>query len=166
MKDRLLRLLKEIYPYIIIILIVVIIRIFIITPVTVDGPSMNETLHNGEVLLLKKFDKSFDRYDVVVFIKKGKTNEKLIKRILALPGEKIKCVSGIIYVNNEEIDDSHAFGKTNDFSEVIVGDDEYFVVGDNREISYDSRYFGPIKKENIQGVADFRLFPFNKFGNF
>jgi len=166
MNDKIIKVTKELLPYVLIILIVVLIRSFIITPVTVDGPSMNETLHNGEVLLLKKFDKSFDRYDVVVFIKKGKTQEKLIKRIIALPGEKVKCVSGIIYVNNEEIEDSHAHGETKDFGEVIVGENEYFVMGDNREVSYDSRYFGPIKKENILGVTDFRLFPFNKFGNF
>ena len=166
MNGKLFKVLKEVYPYILIILIVVLIRIFIITPVNVEGPSMNETLHNGEILLLKKFDKSFDRYDVVVFIKKGKTEEKLIKRIMALPGEKIKCVSGIIYVNNEEIEDSHAYGKTADFGEVIVGDDEYFVIGDNREVSYDSRYFGPIKKETITGITDFRIFPFDKFGSF
>lgn len=166
MNNKALVVLKELLPYVLIILVVVLIRTFIITPVTVDGPSMNETLHNGEILFLKKFDKSYDRNDVVVFIKKGKQDEKLIKRVLALPGEKIKCVSGIIYVNNEEIDDSHAYGKTADFSEVTLGEDEYFLVGDNREVSYDSRYFGPVKKENIQGVTDFRLFPFNKFGSF
>ena len=166
MNNKALVVLKELLPYVLIILVVVLIRTFIITPVTVDGPSMNETLHNGEILFLKKFDKSYDRNDVVVFIKRGKQDEKLIKRVLALPGEKIKCVSGIIYVNNEEIDDSHAYGKIADFSEVTLGEDEYFLVGDNREVSYDSRYFGPVKKENIQGVTDFRLFPFNKFGSF
>lgn len=166
MNNKALVVFKELLPYVLIILVVVLIRTFIITPVTVDGPSMNETLHNGEILFLKKFDKSYDRNDVVVFIKRGKQDEKLIKRVLALPGEKIKCVSGIIYVNNEQIDDSHAYGKTADFSEVTLGEDEYFLVGDNREVSYDSRYFGPVKKENIQGVTDFRLFPFNKFGSF
>ena len=163
MKEKTLNILKEVYPYIIIILVVVLIRTFIVTPVSVDGPSMNETLHNGEILILKKFDKSFDRYDVVVFKRK---DSKLIKRVLALPGEKIKCVSGIIYVNNEEIDDSHAHGKTDDFSEVIVGENEYFVVGDNRENSFDSRFFGPVNKDSILGTTDFRLFPFNKFGGF
>ena len=163
MKEKTLNILKEVYPYIIIILVVVLIRTFIVTPVSVDGPSMNETLHNGEILILKKFDKSFDRYDVVVFKRK---DSKLIKRVLALPGEKIKCVSGIIYVNNEEIDDSHAHGKTDDFSEVIVGENEYFVVGDNRENSFDSRFFGPVNKDSILGTTDFRLFPFNKFGSF
>lgn len=161
--ESVIKFLKSILPYIIIILVVVIIRVFIVTPVTVDGPSMNETLHNGDVLLLKKFDKSFDRYDVVVF-KRG--NDRLIKRVLALPNEKIKCVSGIIYVNNEEIDDSNKHGNNVDFAEYILGNDEYFVVGDNRENSYDSRFFGPIKKDMILGVTDLRLYPFNRLGGF
>ncbi len=163
MGTKLLKLLKEIIPYVVIILIVVLIRIFIATPISVDGPSMNDTLHDKELLILKKFDKTYERNEVLIF-KRG--NNRLIKRLLALPGEKIKCVSGIIYVNNEEIDDSHAKGKNADFSEVILADDEYFVVGDNRENSYDSRFFGPIKKDSILGTSDFRLFPFNKFGGF
>ena len=163
MKEKILKFLKEIYPYIIIILVVILIRTFIATPVRVDGPSMNEALHDGELLILKKFDKSYDRYDVVVFNRK---NDKLIKRIYGLPGEKIKCVSGIIYVNNEKIDDSHAHGKNMDFSEVTLADNQYFVMGDNRENSYDSRYFGPINKDSIQGITNFRLFPFDKFGGF
>ena len=157
------KILKEILPYVIIILVVVLIRTFLITPVTVDGPSMNETLTDGDVLFLKKYDKSIERFDVIVF---KRNNERLIKRVLALPGEKIKCVSGIIYVNNEEIDNSHALGKTADFKEVILGDDEYFAVGDNRENSFDSRSFGPIKKDVIQGTVDLRIFPFNKIKKF
>lgn len=150
---------KELLPYIIIIVVVVLIRVFIITPVTVDGPSMNETLHQGDVLLLNKLNKGNIKRDDIIVFKNGK--DELIKRVLALPGEKIKCVSGIIYVNNEEYKDNHAFGKTNDFMEYSLKDDEYFVVGDNRENSYDSRYFGPIKKDVIKGIVSIRLFPFN-----
>ena len=161
--ERLNKFFKEIWPYIVIIIVAVIIRSFIITPVTVEGPSMNQTLYQGDIMLLKKFDKSIERFDIIVFKRK---NDKLIKRVLALPGEKIKCVSGIIYVNNEEIDDSFAYGKTEDFKEYILGDDEYFVVGDNRENSFDSRSFGPIKKDSIEGSIDLRIFPFNKIKKF
>lgn len=163
MKEKILKIIKEIYPYALIILVVILIRTFIITPVTVDQVSMNDTLYKGDVLLLKKFDKNYERFEVIVF---KRNNDRLIKRVIALPGEKIKCVSGIVYVNNEEISNEHIKGKTDDFHEVILGDDEYFVMGDNRENSMDSRMFGPIKKENILGTTDFRIFPFNKFGNF
>ncbi len=150
---------KDLIPYIIIILVVVLIRTFIITPVTVNGVSMNETLSDNDVMILKKYKKNDIKHNDIVVIQRNK--DKLIKRVLALPGEKIKCVSGVIYVNNEEIDDSHAHGKTVDFQEYILGDDEYFVLGDNRENSLDSRSFGPVKKDAILGITNVIIFPFN-----
>ena len=155
---------KEVYPYVLVILAVVLIRLFIITPVTVKGPSMNETLHEGDIMILNKLNKNnIKRDDIIVFYRK---NERLIKRVLALPGEKIKCVSGVIYINNEVYDDKYATGTTKDFEEYTLEVDQYFAVGDNRENSYDSRYFGPINKDSIQGITNFRLFPFDKFGGF
>lgn len=148
---------KEILPYIIIILVVILIRTYIITPVTVDGPSMNVTLFNGDVMILNKWDKNIERDEIVVF-KKG--NDRLIKRVIALPNEKIKCVSGKIYINNEEYNDIHGYGKTLDFEEHTLGNDEYFVIGDNRENSFDSRAFGPINKKNIMGTTNLIIFPF------
>ncbi len=158
------KIIKEIIPYIVIILVVVLIRSFIITPVTVDGPSMEKTLFSGDVMILKKFAKNNLKKGEIVVIQKG--SNKLIKRLFAMPGEKIKCVSGIIYVNNEEVDDSHANGKTPDFKEYILGDDEYFVIGDNRNNSFDSRSFGPVKKDQILGTTDLIIFPFNHFKKF
>jgi len=159
MNEKVKKIIKELLPYVIIILVVVLIRTFIITPVTVDGVSMNETLADKDIMILNKLGKNnINRYDVVV-IKRNK--DKLIKRVLGLPGEKIKCVSGIIYINNEEIENKHAYGKTADFKEYVLSDDEYFVLGDNRENSLDSRSFGPVKKENILGTTSLIIFPFN-----
>ena len=155
---------KEIIPYVIVILVVVLVRLFIISPVTVNGESMNDTLQNGDLMLLKKYDKNnINRNDIVVFNYK---KEKLIKRVIALPNEKIKCVSGIIYINNEEYDNKYAKGKTKDFEEVALGDDEYFVMGDNRENSHDSRAIGPIKKDIISGTTDLIIFPFSHIKKF
>ena len=152
---------KELIPYVIIIVVVVLIRSFIVTPVSVDGPSMNNTLYDKDVMLLNLFDKNYKRDDIVVF-RMG--SEKLIKRVVALPHEKVKCVSGIIYVNNEVYDDSaFANGKNSDFQEYILGDDEYFVMGDNRNNSKDSRYFGPINKKDILGKTHIVIFPFSHF---
>ncbi len=154
------KVIKEMLPYIIIIIVVVIIRTFIITPITVDVPSMNNTLYDGDVMLLNIFDKNYQRNDIIVF-KEG--NDKLIKRVIALPHEKVKCVSKIIYVNNEEYNDEYATGQTDDFKEYILGDNEYFVLGDNRTNSKDSRIIGPINKDRILGKTNIVIFPFNHF---
>ena len=76
---------KELIPYILIISLVILIRTFIITPVRVDGPSMEDTLENGDILLLQKFNNNYQRFDIVVL---NYNNEKLVKRIIGLPGEK------------------------------------------------------------------------------
>ena len=157
---------KDIISYIIIILTVVIIRLYIITPVRVQGTSMDTTLKQGEILLLEKYDKNYERFDIVV-IKEG--NERIIKRIIGMPGESIKIIDGIIYINGEKIEDEYASSVTNDFSlekfELeTIPENTYFVLGDNRIVSKDSRILGPIKKENIQGKAIYRIWPFNKFG--
>ena len=154
--------LKDWGPYILVLVAVILIRSFVVTPVIVDGPSMNQTLYNGDVVILNKLAKNSLKHGDIVVVKRG--NSRLIKRLLAMPLEKIKCVSGIIYVNNEEIDDSHAYGKTANFQEVILGEDQYFVVGDNREDSLDSRSFGPVSKDDIVGTVGLRLFPFNSIG--
>ncbi len=150
---------KEILPYIIILVAVILFRTFIATPVIVNGPSMQETLHTNDILILRRTSK-INRYDIVVANHNG---DKLIKRVMGIPGDKVKCVSGIIYVNNEEVS-NYGYGTSFDFAQVILGENEYFLIGDNREDSLDSRYFGPVEKSDISGVADFRVFPFTKIG--
>lgn len=158
---------KDALSYLVIILVVVLIRTFIITPIRVVGSSMDKTLKQGEILLLEKVDKSYKRYDIVV-IKEG--NERIIKRIIGMPGESIKIVEGVIYINGEAIEDKYASTYTEDFSLSkfdleVIPEDSYFVLGDNRKISKDSRLLGPINKKQIQGKAIYRIWPFNKFGD-
>lgn len=153
---------KEAVPYIIIILVVVLIRVFIITPVRVDGSSMKNTLKDNDILLLYKLG-SIKRNDIVV-LDESYDNEIIIKRIIGLPGETVAIKNGKIYVNNKEYDDKFAYGETSDYDKITLGDDEYFILGDNRIVSKDSRYFGPVKEKEIIGKAIFRLFPFNKIG--
>ncbi len=156
------RIVKELIPYGIIIVVVVLIRTFIITPVKVDGSSMKETLFDKDILLLYKLS-SIDRYDIVV-LDEAYDDEIIIKRIIGMPGESVSIKNNKIYVNDEEIDNSFAYGTTSDYDKITLGDDEYFILGDNRLISKDSRYFGPVKKEEIKGKVIFRLYPFNKIG--
>ena len=153
---------KEIYPYVIIVIVVVLIRSFIATPVRVDGDSMKKNLQDGEILVLYRLAK-IERYDIVVLHEK-EDNDNIIKRVYGLPGETIRIAHNKIYINGEVIEDNYANGKTSDYEEITLGDDEYFVLGDNRGVSKDSRMIGPVKKDSIKGETVFRLFPFNKIG--
>ena len=161
-----LKFLKSIYPYIIILLAVILIRSFLVTPIKVNGQSMYDTLTGDEIMLLFKVGK-LERYDMVVanLIVDGHKDDTLIKRVYGLPGEKIKCEDGIIYVNDHKIDDPYATNKTSDFAEVTLKEDEYFLLGDNRSISIDSRIIGPVKRKDIEGHTNFIVFPFTKFGS-
>ena len=156
------KVIKEVIPSIVIVVVVVLIRTFIITPVRVDGDSMKNTLKNGDILLLYKLS-SIDRFDIIV-LDEEKDNEKIIKRVIGLPGETVAIKKGKIYINDKVIDDEYAYGETSDYNKVTLKDDEYFILGDNRLISKDSRYFGPIKDNEIKGKIVFRLFPFTKIG--
>lgn len=156
------KVIKELIPYILIIVAVVLIRTFIITPVKVDGDSMKETLNDNDILLLYKLG-SIKRFDIVV-LDEAYDNEKIIKRVIGMPGETISIKNDKIYINGKVIDNSFAYGTTSDVDKIELGEDEYFILGDNRLISKDSRYFGPVTKSEIIGKVVFRLFPFNKIG--
>lgn len=156
------KVIKEVIPYIVIVVVVVLIRTFIITPVRVDGDSMKNTLKNGDILLLYKLS-SINRFDIIV-LDEEKDNEKIIKRVIGMPGETVAIKKDKIYINDKVIDDEYAYGQTSDYNKVTLRDNEYFILGDNRLISKDSRYFGPIKENEIKGKIVFRLFPFTKIG--
>lgn len=160
--------LKECVPYLVIILVVVLIRTFLVTPVRVQGTSMTPTLQNKDILVLKKYDHSYKRFDVVVLNYNG---TRLVKRIVGLPGETISYQDGTLYVDNKDVKEEFINQKTEDFSLNSLGiekipDGYYFVMGDNRNNSTDSRYIGLISKKDIIGTTSFTLFPFNHFGFF
>lgn len=157
---------KDSISFIVIILAIILVRLFIVTPVRVDGPSMNDTLHDGDILLLDKYDNKYERFEIVVFNYNG---ERLIKRIIGLPGEVVSYKNNKLYINGNEIEDNYGLGYTEDFelkdlNLTKIPDNEYLVMGDNRNDSLDSRYFGTISKDKILGSVKYRLFPFNKFG--
>lgn len=161
-ENKIIKFIKELIPYVIIFIVVVLIRTYLFTPIIVSGPSMQPTLDGGELMILNKRDTKYERFDVVV-VDTG--SEDIIKRIIAMPGESISCEDGVVYVNGRRQDESYSKGITFSFDKVVLKDNEYFVMGDNREDSMDSRHIGPIKKDFIKGTTSLVLFPFNKLGN-
>lgn len=153
----------------------------VIQRTVVNGSSMQDTLHTGESLLVEKVSYHFsdpDRYDIIVFYPHGrekakeeKEEEYYVKRIYGLPGETIQIKGNEIYVNNEAIADEYAKNGVMDTAGIAeepltLGEDEYFVLGDNRQVSKDSREpeVGPVKRENIAGHVILRIWPLNTFG--
>lgn len=160
-KNRIIKAIKEIVPYVVILVVVVIIRTYFFTPIIVNGESMSPTLDGGELMILNKRSE-INRFDVVV-VDIG--TEEIIKRVIAMPGETIACENGVVFVNGRRQDEDYSKGVTSDFNKVTLGDDEYFVMGDNRENSADSRVFGAFTSKQIKGATSLVLFPFSKFGN-
>ena len=115
-------------------------------------------------MLLNKTVKKIERYNVIVISRKFKGDE-LIKRVIGTPGDTVEVKNGIVYVNDKKIDDKFAHGKTKDFAKITLSKDEYFVMGDNREVSLDSRSLGPVNRKYIKGTANIRILPFKKIGN-
>lgn len=160
MNEKMRKNLKELLPYIIILLIILFVRTFIATPIKVNGNSMYQTLNGKEFMILNKLGK-IDRYDIVVLDTK---DDELIKRVYGLPREKIAIENGTIYINDKKIEDKYAYGNTSSYEAITLKDDEYFVLGDNRVVSLDSRIIGPVKRKDIKGTTNFILYPFNRFG--
>lgn len=140
----------------------------------VQGESMEPTLHNGDNLIVDKITYRFkdpQRFDIIVFPFKYKEDTFYIKRIIGLPGETVQITNdGEIYINGEVL--KEGYGKEvmldpgNAYTPITLGEDEYFVLGDNRNNSSDSRSssVGVIHRDDIIGRAWLRIWPFSKFG--
>ena len=155
---------KEIIPYIIIIVVVTMVRTFLVTPVWVDGVSMNPTLDDRDILILNKYDTKYERFEIVVL---NFMDEKLIKRVIGLPGDTIHYKDNKLYINGEIVEENFLHKDTPNFSLKDIGyevvpENYYFVVGDNRTDSLDSRTFGFVKKDDIDGTVKVSLWPFGK----
>lgn len=159
--ERFKKIIKENYSYILIITVIILIRTYIVTPIRVNGTSMYPTLKQNEIMILNKIGlkSGIDRFDIVVV----KTdNNRIIKRVIGLPGESVMYEDGKLYINGKYVEDSYSLSETKDFDNIVLKEDEYFVLGDNREVSKDSRIIGPVNKEQILGKTRLVIFPFTK----
>lgn len=148
---------------------------FVIQKVEVSQLSMYDTLEEGDQLFVEKVSNYFsapDRYDIVVFeAPKGSSldNGKYwIKRVIGLPGETIQQKEDGVYINEEKLNEDYLNGGLGAPGMIeepyTLGEDEYFLMGDNREVSDDSRKVGPISKEAMMGRVCLRIWPLDKFG--
>ncbi len=162
MNNKIGNILRELKPYVVIVIAVVLIRSFLVTPGLVNGPSMEKTLYDKDVVVVNKIALAFgiNRFDIVVI---EYDNDTLIKRVVGLPGETVEYKNNHLYIGDKEIIPEKSFDPTDDFT-LTAKEDEYIVLGDNRSISKDSRIIGPIKKEQIKGKVGIVLYPFKRFG--
>jgi len=152
-----------------------IIRIFLFEPYLVEGSSMDPTLHDGDRLFVNKtlkFIGEIDKGDIVIIDGKEE-NIRYVKRVIGVPGDKVSAQDGKVYVNgtvieepylnsNEKEAESIGIDLTDDFEEIEVPNGNYFVMGDNRLNSMDSRNgLGLIEKDRILGKSEFIFFPFD-----
>ena len=177
-KERSKSMLRTILGYILYILVIIGLTWMIVTFVgqrtRVSGQSMETTLQDGDNLIVDKISYRFhdpSRYDIIVFPYKYEENTFYIKRIIGLPGEIVQVKDGYTYINGKKLT-SDIYGREvmdePGIAEepVKLGKDEYFVLGDNRNDSTDSRDpdVGVLKKRDLMGKAWLRIYPFNKFG--
>lgn len=155
--------------------IMVMLYLFVVSPQEISGASMEPNFHNGQYIMTNKIIYKFRdpvRGDVVIFKSPRNKQVDYIKRIIGLPGETVKLQDNKIYVNGQLVEEPYLspgitiFGGSylQEGSEIVVPDGTYFVLGDNRPHSSDSREFGPIAKEDFIGQAFLRYFPFNEAG--
>jgi len=163
----------EILKIVIIALVIVIpIRYFLFQPFIVKGQSMEPNFENGNYLIIDELSFRFRdprREEVVVFRYPRNPSQRFIKRIIGLPGEKIEIKAGSIMVNDQILDESEylPFGlQTPGNIQISLNENEYFVLGDNRISSFDSRQWGPLPRKNIIGRVYFRAWPFTALAKF
>ena len=160
---------KDLIIYGSIIIGIVLFRTFLFTPVRVNGLSMYSTLNNGEIMILNKINYKFNdikRGDIVVVKTK---DDKIIKRVIGLPGETLKIENNTLYINGKARKEKYVYEKTSDFNLKDLGYERipkncYFVMGDNRNNSADSRFIGCVNKKQIEGRTKLVIFPFKVAG--
>lgn len=171
-----------------------VIRTFIFEPVRVEGASMNDTLEDKEIMFVSKFDYSSTwlclpwqddetkekagrftfggdpkRFDIVICRYPGRGDTNFVKRVIGLPGDTVQLTDGVLYLNGEAVEepyinDAYRTGRLNQFGPYTVPEGKYFVMGDHRNNSNDSRSVGPLDRNMIVGHVRSILFPFSRFG--
>ncbi len=165
------------------VVIATLLRAFVAEPIRVDGTSMTNTLQDGEIVLVSKLDYltgDMQRGDIVICRYPNRVEKTInlgaslafvdytifVKRLVALPGDTVEIRNTVLYVNDEPVENPEKLGSLpRDYARRTLGADEYFVMGDNRLTSHDSRAdnVGPLSKSMILGKAKRVIFPFSNW---
>ncbi len=152
------------------VLVAVFVIVFLYQPVKVEGTSMQPGLQNHDRLFVNKFIYDFDkihRGDIVVFHYPLDPKKSFIKRVIGLPGDRLNIVNGHVYINGKRLHEPYVPLRYRDHTSMMVGvipPHEYFVMGDHRSVSEDSRDFGPVPRKDIYGKASFVYWPLSYMG--
>jgi len=144
--------------------------LFVYQPVKVEGGSMEPGLEDQERIVINKLVyrmESIERGDIVVFHYPRDTRKSFIKRVIGLPGDRIRIAYGHVFVNDQLIPESYVpsdFLDARSYPQIVVPENSYFVLGDHRCASNDSREFGPVMRSYIYGKAVFGYWPMEKLG--
>jgi signal peptidase I len=144
--------------------------IFLYQPVKVEGTSMMPGLDDQERIFVNKFVyrwEPIERGDIVVFRYPRDTSKSYIKRVIGVAGDRVRIESGQVYVNGEALDEDYVpseYADARSYGEIVVPRNSYFVLGDHRTMSNDSRDFGPVNERYIYGKAVFGYWPMEKLG--
>jgi signal peptidase I len=144
--------------------------VFLYQPVKVEGTSMMPSLEDQERIFVNKFVyrlEPIERGDIVVFRYPRDPSKSYIKRVIGVAGDRVRIDGGQVYVNGQPIDEDYvppAYADDRSFREVVVPQHSYFMLGDHRNMSADSRDFGPVKDSYIYGKAVFGYWPMDKLG--
>ena len=170
-------LLREVAEVFVLALILYIGISFAVQAVHVEGLSMFATLDDNDYLIANKIDYRIhapQRGDIIILRPPTSNSTDFIKRVIALPGEKLLIRSGVVYINGHKLNEPYLPEEwTQDDNPppwslgdgAVIPANQYFVMGDNRNRSQDSRFFGPISRDRIDGKAWFRIWPLDHFGN-
>lgn len=175
MKDRKL---KQYIKYIILNILIaavasILLITYVITAYRIEGNSMQSVLYDSERVIISKLavkNGNINRFDIVVLHKPGEHGKSVIKRVIALPGEIIEIKKGNVYINEKKLNEPYlkrekdVMFRAISLKPLLIRKGYYFVMGDNRTVSQDSRVFGPVPGKYIYGKTILRYWPFSKFG--
>ncbi len=176
--DKFLSFLKDVITMVVIYIIINLVIVqFFFRPFRVEGESMHPNLESHELGFSNVFSyrkNKAQRFDIVIVFR-PETKQHLVKRVIGLPGETVRYEYDKLYINDEYVEEpfldkdymelitnDRNIDFTSDFGPVVLGDDEYYLLGDNRPRSSDSRIYGPFKEEQLKSKNGFVFYPFNR----